>query len=768
MIRFAEGVSVQDGTAITLTMADILEGFFVRRDAFGFQAADGEMETRRGQIKTVQLQAHLRGEIRIGAHCLGTDSSVMWACVDIDADRLPAGITSEEAVRRVIARLEATGFSCLVEKSKSRGYHVWIFFGGPVPAWKVRGCLAGLLAEEGLPDLEVFPKQNYVEDTKDKLGNFVWLPWHGKSVKEGRTVFLGLSMEGWTPFADQAEALTCVSRVEPATLDAILAARGIAEPPPKRKDEPPTFEAAPCEVSLDSLRVPRPIKQLIVTGWTPGGAYPSRSELDEAVLVALVRERHSDDEIHGVFSNPAWGIGAKYRERGEGDHYLALSLNRARELLHANGDGPPSVEIVEDELAIAQSSQIGMPAFPESAWCGLFARWRDLVCPCSEAPAVLHFLTFKVVTGLILRRRVCFRYPHPHYPNFFSGFVGTTGDAHKTTALWFGEELARDLGMKLNVVSGVSSPEGLLERIGAWEMDETGQRVPVPAPPALLYCDELGSLLAKARMDATAGILPKLTRLYDCPTKDENPTRGRPLIVLEPTVGLLTGTTREVLDKGLRDSDLTDGFLNRVIWVTSADHPNPIPDPRPPGQTAWNKLLSDLRASLGYWPVGTAEIPLDSQAFEAWREIYAEWKRKRDAAPPSLVLKATARTHTHIRKLALLRAALECKPMVDEATIVWAAELGDYFEDVARWLLQDAILAPTRNVALEQRIIRYLRDRASRANQRSTRAIVQALHHYATVPEIKAALRGMVGLRLKYEPVKTMSGQRSDLWTVIE
>ena len=204
----------------------------------------------------------------------------------------------------------------------------------------------------------------------------------------------------------------------------------------------------------------------------------------------------------------------------------------------------------ETGMLIDTSQRIGMPEFPKTAWPGLFGLWRDTVKPCCEVPDVLHFLTFVVVTGLILRRRVYFRYPSPHFPNFYAGFVGITGDAHKTTALWFGKKLAQDLGVSLNVVFGISSPEGLLERIGEWATNQHGHRIPILSSPALLYLDELGSLLAKARLDATAGILPKLSRLYDCPTQDENPTRGRPLVVLEPTVGLLTGTTPEVLDKG--------------------------------------------------------------------------------------------------------------------------------------------------------------------------------------------------------------------------
>ena len=87
---------------------------------------------------------------------------------------------------------------------------------------------------------------------------------------------------------------------------------------------------------------------------------------------------------------------------------------------------------------------------------------------------------------------------------------------------------------------------------------------------------------------------------------------------------------------------------------------------------------------------------------------------------------------------------------------------------MTRWLLQDAIVAPTRNVAIEQRIVRYLRGRVDRPTQRSTRAIVQALHHYASSAEIRGTLNAMKEVKVTGEDVHTQSGQKSDVWTLIE
>jgi hypothetical protein len=408
-----------------------------------------------------------------------------------------------------------------------------------------------------------------------------------------------------------------------------------------------------------------------------------------------------------------------------------------------------------------------MPRFPETGWRGLFARWRDLVGPVSEVSEVLHFVTFLVVVGLTFRRRVFFHYPKPHYPNFYAGLIAPTGDSHKTTALYFGERLADELGADLKVVKGISSPEGFLEEIGNWEKDEDGNRVSVPAFPTLLYLDETATLMAKAQQKATSGLLPLLMRLYDAPSKEQLPTRVNKLVILEPTVGFLTGTTPETLERGLHESILTDGFLNRVIWVTQDRLPDPIPSPRPPDQKAWNALLVELRHALDFWPDRATEIPLDAKADCLWRDIYVPWARNRQQSPGTLMTQATARTHTHIRKLALLGAALQCKTEVDEQTLLWAATLGDYFEEVTKWILKDAIVSATRAGALEQRIIRYLRDRPARSDQRSTREICQALHRYAGSAEIRAALKGMADIYVRCDPRRMPSGQVSDVWSLV-
>jgi hypothetical protein len=132
----------------------------------------------------------VRGPWRLGTYCPAADGLTVFACIDCDgsghssplADPLAAALAVVEALRRA-------GLPAYLERSKGgKGWHVWVFFAGPLPACIVRRVLFALLPADlplaggGFADaranvgVEVFPKQ----DRHDYMGNQVWLPgWHG-------------------------------------------------------------------------------------------------------------------------------------------------------------------------------------------------------------------------------------------------------------------------------------------------------------------------------------------------------------------------------------------------------------------------------------------------------------------------------------------------------------------------------------------------------------------------------------------------------------
>lgn len=80
------------------------------------------------------------------------------------------------------------------------------------------------------------------------------------------------------------------------------------------------------EAVLARLSPPPGILELIRAG-TPVG---QRSEADQKVIVCLLARGATREEIRAVFRNPAWSVGAKYREKGrDGDRYLLRSMANA-------------------------------------------------------------------------------------------------------------------------------------------------------------------------------------------------------------------------------------------------------------------------------------------------------------------------------------------------------------------------------------------------------------------------------------------------------
>lgn len=84
-------------------------------------------------------------------------------------------------------------------------------------------------------------------------------------------------------------------------------------------------------VDLERFKLSSRIGDLILQGWQRN-FYKSRSEADEAVIVALLKSGATDDEIRAIFQT--YPIGEKYREKGPlGDQYLAHSIGSGKAFL---------------------------------------------------------------------------------------------------------------------------------------------------------------------------------------------------------------------------------------------------------------------------------------------------------------------------------------------------------------------------------------------------------------------------------------------------
>ena len=222
----------------------------------GVKSVYGTYDPRTGRAWQVKrpvtdrvLLDHLVGRKPYGVYLLNEDR-LHAAAVDFDFLELEPVSELLDAARD----LALTGY---VERSKSKGHHVWFFFRGEgPPAKKARFMLKHLLRRIGCPTVEVFPKQDQNFPERGHYGNFINAPLFGRLVPEGRTVFLD-PLNDWIPFPNQWELLDRVQRIPESALDAIIAAEKLTEdtdPGPRQMAQPTklrsTWPLPPCAQNM--------------------------------------------------------------------------------------------------------------------------------------------------------------------------------------------------------------------------------------------------------------------------------------------------------------------------------------------------------------------------------------------------------------------------------------------------------------------------------------------------------------------------------------
>ncbi len=129
-----------------------------------------------------------------------------------------------------ITRAQHYGISSYLERSKSKGYHAWMFFPKEgVPAKKVRIVIHHLLDEIECSGMEIFPKQDGIFND-NIYGNFINAPLFGKFISEGRTVFIrpDTALE---PYPDQWGVLESIQRIHENQLDTIIDVNNLESEP---------------------------------------------------------------------------------------------------------------------------------------------------------------------------------------------------------------------------------------------------------------------------------------------------------------------------------------------------------------------------------------------------------------------------------------------------------------------------------------------------------------------------------------------------------
>jgi hypothetical protein len=331
-----------------------------------------------------------------------------------------------------------------------------------------------------------------------------------------------------------------------------------------------------------------------------------------------------------------------------------------------------------------------LPDFPEIAWRGIFADYREAMAGTTEASDVAHFCTFWAGAAVTLGRSVFMYAGERIFANVYLSLFGPTGDK-KTTA----QRRILNCGLlspSIRVIRNLGSTEGLAD---ALKREDGADAV------ALFFWEELTALLARGRWSG-ATILEFITETFDCPPEWGMKYRKDPISLLAPTPTILAGTTCEWFWKNARSDDFFGGFGNRFLYLTGPKK-KPIPNPSAPDGVTLRPVHAALTELSKLHPV---EARFDPVASRLWERFYMSWEQQERTGLYAAVVK---RVHVYIRKLAMTYAALEgTLPEIGIEQLKAAIAVGVYAAECAKALVdaQNATLRPEGE--LEQKFLKWI------------------------------------------------------------
>lgn len=457
-------------------------------------------------------------------------------------------------------------------------------------------------------------------------------------------------------------------------------------------------------------------------------------------------------------------------------------------------------ETVPETPALARKLR-KLDGLPEECWTEPFDHYRKALRGVTAAADEFHFFSLMTIIGAVLGRRVTVDYGKRLYPNQFTCLTGPTGVSFKSTALYYAFLMLNngDMGgvdKDLRRTEGSGSAEGLMEAMAfadstpeeimqikasmGWLRgkkkekedgdgnggDEYFDEADLEAKGhrrLIIYQDEFAKLLTKAKSSRT-NMIPHLLTAFDCPKEIRLPTRTKPLVIVNPSINILTGTTPEVLGEHFDDMDWYSGFGNRIMFVEGVLKDR-IALPVPKDEDEWGKAHDLIYEKCQAIERASAELAsggrnfasivfeMDDEARVVWETRYNEWQDLRTSYAPDQ-LAATHRTSDYAFKFAMVYAVLskdsDQKTIIDQdVELGWKVAL--FAEQTTVHLVKTLIAE--KLARWTQRIIDYIEEHtagSSRKHGVKKRVMQQSLRSIPS-PDLNRLIQSLVDMRVIQE-----------------
>jgi len=338
-----------------------------------------------------------------------------------------------------------------------------------------------------------------------------------------------------------------------------------------------------------------------------------------------------------------------------------------------------------------------MPPWPVLEPDALYGLAGDIVRaiePHSEAdPAAI------LVNALVMFGNAANRAPHALVDgkrqglNLFAAIVGDTASGRKGSSMGRLNQLFHNVDPTWSsdhVLSGLSSGEGVISAVKDGDEDDAAVDPVRRDKRVLVVEEEFANVMKVARREGNivTGIIRQAWDGGNLHLMTKNPVKAK-----DPHISILAHVTTQELRKLMSDTDTSNGFANRFLWVCSK-RSKYLPDGG--GIIHWGHLSAQLIDALAFAEANTAPYVRDEAAREIWADVY----RTLSDRPMGILGAVTGRAAAQVLRLSTVYAALDRSPKIGEPHLMAALALWTYCEQSARYIFGDATGDPVCDAIL--------------------------------------------------------------------
>jgi hypothetical protein len=366
-------------------------------------------------------------------------------------------------------------------------------------------------------------------------------------------------------------------------------------------------------------------------------------------------------------------------------------------LLHIHSGDRTSAELIEMETVALASLQAGrnheepptVPSWPDpihdDGFHGVAGDLVRAIEPHTEADPAALLVQFLVAWGSLTARGPYYLAEDDrHHTNLYAVIVGTTSKGRKGTS-WgrMRAVLATiDEHWVMNcLLHGIGSGEALIDSLN----NEDHRRLVIEL--------EFARLLAIMAREGTT-VSSIFRQCWDSGEAHVT-VRAKEAHVTGGHLSLVAHITRDELLRRLNDTEIGNGFGNRILWCC-ARRSQELPFGG--GSIDFGNVPSRLRDATEFTrKTGNTRIHFDREARDLWRQIYHDLSEGK----PGLFGSVTGRAEAQVVRLALIYALLDCAQQIRVEHLRAALAVWKYCEDSARYIWRDALGDPTADGILQ-------------------------------------------------------------------